>query len=179
MWEMLKDILPSICTVVVAIISSRMVIISANKSVDRQKADKLQNDLEDFYYPFLLLSMKTTQLYRALHQVNKEDCDSCLVYLLSGKKFDGNALEIWKEIIANNIKLNELIIKYSTIINNKHLRDDLSNLSTHYTMLELANANFLIGNEDVLSDYTFPTKVIENIEIEIDKIVENIRDLSK
>lgn len=40
MWVMFKDVLPSICTVVVAIISSRMVIISANKSVDRQKTDK-------------------------------------------------------------------------------------------------------------------------------------------
>lgn len=105
MWVMFKDVLPSICTVVVAIISSRMVIISANKSVDRQKADKLQKDLENFYYPFLLLSKKTTQLYMALHQVNKEDCCSCLVYLLNGKRFDGNALVIWKEIIVNNKNL--------------------------------------------------------------------------
>lgn len=156
-----------------------MVIISANKSVDRQKADKLQKDLENFYYPFLLLSKKTTQLYMALHQVNKEDCCSCLVYLLNGKRFDGNALVIWKEIIVNNKKLNELIIKYSSIINNKALRDDLSKLSTHYTMLELANDNLLKGNADILSEYMFPSSVIENIENEIEKIEKNIEDLSK
>jgi len=178
-FSVIKDILPSICTIVVAIISSKMVIISANKSVKQQKADKLQNDLENFYYPFLLLSKKTTQLYRAFAQISKEDCDSCLLFLLSGKRFDGNALAIWQEIILNNKKLNDLIIKYSTIINNKSLRDDLSNLSTHYTLLDLTNNNYLTGNVDVFREYVFPSTVIENIEIEIDKIAKIIEDLSK
>jgi hypothetical protein len=177
--SVIKDILPSVCTVAVAIISSKMVIISANKSVNQLKSEKLQTDLESFYYPFLLLSKKTTQLYKAFSQVSKEDCDSCLVFLFSGKKFDGNALAIWKEIILNNKKLNDLIIKYSTIINNKSLRDDLSNLSTHYTLLDLANNNNLTGNEDVLREYAFPSTVIENIEIEIDNILKIIEDLNK
>lgn len=61
-----------------------MVITSANKYTNQQKADKLQDNLENFYYPFLLLSKEITQLYEALSQVSKEGCDSCLVFLLNG-----------------------------------------------------------------------------------------------
>jgi len=179
-FSVIKDILPSISTIIVALISSKMVIEASNKSTNQQKADKLQDNLENFYYPFLLLSKKTTQLYEALNKVsNKEGCDNCLVFLLSGKRFKGNALTIWQEIILNNRKLNDLIIKYSTIINNKSLRDDLSKLSTHYTLLDLANNNDLKGDENLFREYVFPSKVIENIEVEIDKILKEIEDLRK
>lgn len=178
-YSILKDILPSICTVIVAIISSRMVIRSANKTIKKENADKLQLDLEAFYYPFLLLSKKTTQLYGAFSQVSSEDCDSCLLFLLNGNKFEGNALIIFKEIMANNEKLNNLIISFSSTVSNMTLRNDLSKLSTHYTLLELAYKNKISGNQDVFKDYMFPSKVIENMEAEINKIQEQIRILKK
>ena len=178
-YSILKDILPSICTIIVAIISSRMVITSANKTIKKENADKLQRDLESFYYPFLLLSKKTTQLYGAFSQVSSEDCDSCLLFLLSGNRFEGNALIIFKEIMINNEKLNNLIIRFSSTVSNMLLRNDLSKLSTHYTLLELAYKNQILGNEDVFINYKFSSKVIENMEIEINKIQEQIKLLNK
>lgn len=178
-FSIVKEILPSIATILVALISSKMVISSTNKSVKQKRADKLQNDLENFYYPFLLLSKKTTQLYRVFDNISKEEYDSCIVFLVTGKRFDGNALTIWKEIISNNKRLNNLIIKYSRIISNKELRDDLSRLSTHYTLLELANNNQLIGDEDVFRGHVFPKNIIKNIEDEIDKTLKTIDDLRK
>lgn len=65
--------IPSIANIIVALISSKMVIISANKSKNQQRVDKLRKDLENFYYSFLLLSKKTTQLYRVLVKLVKRN----------------------------------------------------------------------------------------------------------
>lgn len=175
----LKDILPSICTIIVAIISSRMVIASANKTLKKENADKLQRDLESFYYPFLLISKKTTELYGVFSKVSSENCDSCILFLLSGNKFEGNALIVFKEIMSNNEKLNNLIITFSSTVSNNTLRNDLSKLSTHYTLLELAYEKQISGNKDVFKNYMFPSRVIENMEIEINRIQEQIRILNK
>lgn len=102
-----------------------------------------------------------------------------MVFLVSGKRFEWNTLIIWKEIILNNTKLNELIMKYSKIISNNNLRDDLSTLSTHYTLLELENNDQLIGDEDVFTKYVFHPKIIKNIENEIEIILKTINNLEK
>lgn len=174
-----KEILPSICTIVVALISSSMVIKSANKASKNEEAKRLQDHLEKFYYPFLLLSKKTTQLYNAFDKITEGKCESSLVYLLNNKQFEGNSLVLFNEIIENNKKLNELIIKYSSLISNKNLRDDLSKLSAHYTLLELAYNKKLNGNESEFEEYIFSENIVKNVESEIEKISQIITELSK
>lgn len=77
--------------------------------------------------------------------------------------------------MINNEKLNNLNISFSSTVSNMTLRNDLSKLSTHYTLLELAYKNQILGNQDVFRNYMFPSKVIENMEIEINKIQEQIK----
>ena len=117
--ELLKFIFPALCTIVVALVSSVTVIKSAKKSRKEEIAKKLQEDLESFYYPFLLRAKKTTQLYSALNNVINTNTESesnengCITFLLSGKSFSGNEKVLFEQILENDIKLNELIINYS------------------------------------------------------------------
>ncbi len=177
--NIVKEILPSICTILVALISSSMVIKSSNKASKSEEVKRLQNHLESFYYPFLLLSKKTTQLYNAFDKITAGKRESSLGYLLNDKQFEGNSLVLFNEIIENNKKLNELLIKYSCIINDKNLRDDLSKLSVHYTLLELAYYKKLNGNETEFKEYIFPENVVKNVESEIEKISQRMTELSK
>ncbi|WMJ22910.1 hypothetical protein RBG61_13095 [Paludicola sp. MB14-C6] len=179
LWTIIKEVLPSICTIVVALISSRMVIKSSNKAAKKEEANRLQNKLENFYFPFLLLSKKTTQLYNGFYKIWGKEYNSCLDFLLDNQQFQGNSLVLFKEIIDNNRMLNDLIIKYSALISNANLRNDLSKLSAHYTLLELSYEQKLVGNQEVLKEYVFPENVVKNVEDEITRILQCIDELNK
>ncbi len=184
-FELIKFILPSLCTIVVAIISSVTVIKSARKSKKEELAKKLQDDLESFYYPFLTLSKKTTLLYSALNDVvnleNESDSNEngCISYLLNGKAFSGNAKVLFEQILNNDITLNGLIINHSNVVSNNKLRESLSKLSAHYTILELAYNGQLNGDTKVLSGYSFPSDVLLDVELEVENIRAKIQEYSK
>ena len=112
LFEFLKFIFPSLCTIGVVIISSITIVRSAKKSTREELAKRLQDNLESFYYPFLLLSKKTTQLYTALSKVvdfyaESDSSDSsengCLTYLLNGNSFSGNGKVLFEQILENDI----------------------------------------------------------------------------
>lgn len=126
MCDWLLQLLPSVCTVVVSLISSMVVIRSARKTKNEEIAKELNDSLEQFYYPFILLSKKTTQLYIALKAVCDLDEEGCISYLLKGNTFIGNEMVLFNEILLNNIRLNELILSKSNIVSDSNLIDDLS-----------------------------------------------------
>lgn len=183
--ELIKFILPSLCTIIVAIISSITVVKSARKSRKEELAKNLQDNLESFYYPFLILSKKTTLLYSALSNVVKlnDGTDSnengCIAYLLRGKTFSGNGKVLFEQILKNDITLNELIINNSNVVSNNELRERLSKLSAHYTILELAYNGQLNGDSKVLSGYSFPSDVVHDLEQEVEIIRVKIQEYSK
>lgn len=170
------SVLPSICTIIVAIISSYTVVLSARKNQREVIANKLRDNLESFYYPFLLLAKKTSQLYDALNDVSQigDNENGCIHYLLSGQKFEGNSKTLFEQILNNDIELNSLILKNSNVVSNDSLRQELAKLSTHYTLLELAYNGDLSKNQELLSKYSFPSQVIDTLEIEISNIKEQI-----
>lgn len=184
-FEMIKFILPSLCTIIVAIISSITVINSTNKSRKEESAKKQQEDLESFFYPFLLRAKKTTQLYSALSNLvdfnNKSDSseNGCLTYLLSGNSFVGNAKVLFEQILENDNKLNELIINYSNVVSNDQLQEKLSKLSAHYTILELTYKGQLKGDNKVLSKYSFPSEVVDDLEKEVQRVKTKISKYNK
>ena len=161
------SIIPSLCTIIVAIISSLAVVHSARKNQREEAARALCDDLKEFYYPFLLLAKKTTQLYAALNDITQISEDGCINYLLSGQKFSGNAKALFEQILNNDIQLNNLILENSNVVSNDDLRQKLANLSAHYTILELAYNGELSKDETALSKYSFPSQVIDLIEKEI------------
>ena len=180
--ELLKFITPSICTIIVAIISSCTVIKSAKKSRKEELAQKMEDALESFYYPFLVLSKKTTILYSALSNVIdfKEESGSnengCISYLLDGNTFSGNGMTLFKQILENDISINDLIINRSNVVSNNTLRANLSKLSAHYTILELAYNGHLKGDKKILSKYSFPSAVINDLEQEVELIQKKINE---
>lgn len=78
---------------------------------------------------------------------------------------------IFNEILVLDKQINDLILKYSKYISNKDLQMDLTNLSTHYSILFLANEGKLVEDVDILSEFVYPKDIVESIEKEI-KIVE-------
>ena len=56
------------------------------------------------------------------------------------------------------------------MVSNDELREKLSKLSAHYTILELAYKGQLNGDDNVLSKYSFPSKVVSDLESEVRKI---------
>ena len=179
-WEVLKDVLPSICTIIVAIISGWFVIQSAKKSRREEQAKRLNEGLESFYYPFLLHAKKTTQLYAALKTLMQWENgeNGCVSFLLEGNKFSGNAAIIFTQILDNDKQLNELIISHSNVVSNAKLSEELSELSAHYTILELAEKGNLKGDVDTLSKYSYPSKIVDSVENEITRIEARISKLS-
>lgn len=179
-WEVIKDVLPSICTIIVAIISGWFVIQSAKKGRREEQAKRLSESLESFYFPFLLYAKKTTQLYAALKSLMEWENgeNGCVSFLLEGNEFSGNAAIIFSQILENDKQLNELIINHSNVVSNAKLREELSELSAHYTILELAEKRSLKGDVETLSKYSYPTRIVESVENEIIRIETKISKLS-
>lgn len=169
--EILKTIVPTLGTIIVSIISSICVIKSTRKTIENEKKHEYAKRLEEFYYPILLLLKKSTQLHQVLMKLKKIDEKGCLIHLLQGKTLEGNSLYIFNEILVLDKQINDLILKYSKYISNKDLQMDLTNLSTHYSILFLANEGKLVEDVDILSEFVYPKDIVESIEKEI-KIVE-------
>lgn len=178
--EIVKENVPSICSILIALLSSYTVIRSAKKARREEWAKRLRDHLESFYYPFLLLAKKTTQLYNALTKLapieSPDPNDGCITYLLKGNEFKGNALTVFEEILNNDKELNNLILSNSKVISNSVLREKLSKLSNHYTVLELVYNNHLVGESDLFGTYSFPSKVIDDLEAEVKKLESKIEE---
>ena len=76
-------------------------------------------------------------------------------------------------------KLNELIINYSNVVSNDQLREKLSKLSAHYTILELTYKGQLKGDNKVLSKYSFPSEVVDDLEKEVQRVKTKISKYNK
>ncbi len=63
LYNILIDNIASIATIIVALISSKMVISSTRKEKYEIEINRLRESLESFYYPTLLLRNKNKYLY--------------------------------------------------------------------------------------------------------------------
>ena len=179
-WSLIKDIIPSICTIVVVFISSFFVYRSSKKTRNQANAEKLKNDLETFYYPFLILSKRNTQIYQAFRKdPSKPEEFSTLLALLGGDSFKDNDKILLDEIMQNDKKLNKLIQIQSKVIRNLTLAETMSRLSAHYTILGLAYERKITGEKERFEEYVHPSDAIESVEKEIKKIESEIKRLSK
>ena len=104
---------------------------------------------------------------------------SCISYLLSGKSFSGNGKVLFEQILKNDAALNELIVSHSNVVSNNQLREKLSKLSAHYTILELAYNGQLNGDSKILSGYSFPSQVVSDLEREVENIQKKIVKYSR
>jgi hypothetical protein len=172
--SVLKDILPSVCTVLVAVISSFMLYRASFREKHVKMAEDKRKILDSFYYPFLLRSRQNALLRKTFN----DEC-ALLPKILEGLDFDKNDKAIIDEIKNNDKILNELILSHNTVIYNKEVRTYLAQLSAHYTMFILACDGKLSGDPKRFNEYTYPIEVTNIIEEEIIKIEEEISNLLK
>ena len=178
--KIIVAVLPSVCTIIVALISSFMVIRAGRKDRKRSEIEKTRSVLHDFYYPYVFLLKRNDIIYQAFSKSYKEKDPNfrTLIYLLKGYKFEGNDKILLEKIIENTIQLNKLITEQSGFIDNGQLLLCLSKMSAHYTMLELAYCGKISSNnEKYFDEYVHPNEIFDMIDQEINKLNKRIQTL--
>ena len=126
------------------LVTLRISRINSKSCSNARIKEKLELQLESFYFPFLTLLQKNKVLYEIF--ITGKDVEfRTLIKLLKGEAFPGNDGEILKEIVENDNKLNELIFQESKFIDDE-LRKNLIKASSHFTIINLAYQNKLSGD---------------------------------
>lgn len=179
-----------ISQILTIILSSLITIFSLylNRKQSREnheinKNEKLiqlqQKKLEEFYYPLNILLKKDFSLFSLFALEEKKDPHfSTLLWLLNGHIFSDSDRKLLKEIIQVNHDLNDLIITKGGCVNDNKLRSELSQLSTHFTILNLAHEGLITEKKDKYEEIIFPDKISTSIENKIKEIEDTINSLS-
>lgn len=134
--------------------------------------------LEEFYYPLNILLKKDYSLFSLFALEEKKDPNfSTLIWLLDDYKFSDCDCKLLKEIVQVNHNLNDLILTKGGCVNDEKLRLELSQLSTHFTILNLAYDGFRTQEKDKYTKIIFPDKISISIENKIKEIEDNINNL--
>jgi len=175
--NILPTYIPTIITGIVAILGSVLLYHTATKERQMKKIEKLQNQLESFYYPFALRMKQNTEL-RNIFGKTHPDNYRVLIELLKGVKFKDNDKILLDEIKNNDDFLNKLILNNTAIVSSE-LSEDLALLSSHYTLFILACDEKLSNEPERFEHHVHPNDVIEKIEGKIREIENEIRRLNK
>lgn len=175
--ETLLTYIPTIVTAIVAVTGSVLLYKASTKELRLKKAERLQKQLNDFYYPFALRLKQNTTI-RALFDDKDAEDYRMLTELLKGEEFKGNDKALLEEIKKNNTVLNDLILKNQSEVDSE-LSNDLAKLSSHYTFFILACDGKLSNEESRFKDYVYPTDVNDKIDDKIEKIEKMIERLTK
>lgn len=168
-----KDTLPTLISSGVAAISIIMVYRSSTKDRRIKKTERLQAQLESFYYPFVL-RMRQNSILRKVFKEKYGEKFRILTCLLNDKMdFNANDLVILDEIVKNDKELNSLILKNQTLFG-EYLREDLARLSAHYTVFILACEQKIKGEAMTYENYLHPNLVYGKIISEIERIEQEI-----
>ena len=132
------------------------------------KKNKINNQLQNFYYPFIHLQKKSEELY-LLFNNNKEKDFQTLLYLLEYGQagLTQNDLTLLTKIIEVGQQWSNLILEKSNFVDNIELQKDLSKLSVHLTVLDLAQKGLLKLDTSRFKDYVFPKGIVSKIKKEI------------
>lgn len=149
------------------------------KSINEKNIKLEQQKLQEFYYPFYILLKKNSSLFELFAQEEKKDENfSTLIKLLEGHEFSNNDYKILEKIIEVNNDLNNLIITKGGHVDNNDLQLKLSQLSTHFTVINLAFKGDIRNESYKYKNIIFPSSITDSIENEIKKIESNINNLS-
>jgi hypothetical protein len=179
----LSTALATAVSIFTIIYASKNTRYSIRKSNDSKLCDRYQRQLEEFYYPFLLITKRNATMYDVFARNEKEEQKkqnavfSTLVYLIDGHTFLGNDKAILNAIINNDNKLNDLIMQNSRHIESSTLRGLLSSASVHFTLMKLAYDEKLNNNTRDFESYTYPKDLADTIMQEIDSIEKKIHAL--
>ncbi len=179
----LKEWLPLILTTAIAIFSIAFSYKAQIKGIRKESRIKeieaLKKQLNNFYYPFLLLSRQNTNIYNifALKQKEEDSNFRTLTYLLQGKTFDPPDTLFLEQILRNDAKLDCLILGEASLVTNDDVRKKLSDASTHYTLIKMVHEKTLISDSAEYSRYIHPNDLLSIIENEVTQIEERIKVL--
>lgn len=172
------------------ILSSLVAIISVIWSIQSSRTDykrrikekeheKYTKELEEFYYPFLYLLGLNTSLYSCFALKEKaEDANfRTLIVLINQYTFSDTDQRILDEIILNNRKINKLILEKGLYVEKQEVRDKLIQLSTHYTIIDLAYEKKITDHRDEYDEMVFPRDIHTCISTEISNIEDKLMEL--
>ena len=149
------------------------------KNINEKKIQLEEQKLQEFYYPFYILLKKDHSLFKLFAKEEKKNNNfSTLIWLLQGYEFSDNDKEILSEIINVNNSLNNLILSKGGYVENKNLQSQLSQLSTHFTIINLAYNGLIKNDTNKYKNIVFPDSITSSIESEIKNIESNINNLS-
>ena len=181
--QVLPYIIAAFPSVLVAVISMMQVykINRNNFKKDKNKVEigRLEEKLQKFYYPYLVIARKNTVIYKIFSKKYLEEDTNyrTLISLLSGFKFNGNDKALLDEIINNDIKLNKLIMEKADVIDDAKIRELLIDSSTHYTVIELAYNGSLVGETERFYEFVHPNGVYEEVHKKVRELEARIEEL--
>lgn len=183
--EVLPTIVAAAPSIAVAIVNLILLKRNSRKQIThnekRIEIDRLTQKLEEFYYPYTILSKENTALY-ALFSSNyvKEDSNfTTLTSLLEKREFSRNDSAILKRIIQNDEELNKLISLKGNLVDDSKLRDLLVKSSTHYSVITMAYTGEIREETDRFNSYIHPSEVFSAVQEKMAILENRILELKR
>lgn len=182
-WEIISSnmgvILSSLVAIISVICSIRSSKTDYKRKIKEKEHEKYSKELEQFYYPFLYLLGLNTSLYSCFAlKEKKEDVNfRTLVALINKHTFSDTDKRILEEIITNNKKINKLILEKGLYVERQEVRKNLIQLSTHYTIINLAYENKINEHRVEYDEMVFPRNIHACISDEIKSIEDKLIEL--
>lgn len=160
----------------ISLVITRCTTNWAEKQNERkQKIEKYEKKLKEFYNPLYFLIVKNTKLYEIFKVDEKYKNKRTLLILLDHKDVLSDAdKSILEEIIANNHEILQLINQNAGYIEDD-MMDDFVELARHYVLLEKAFQNKL-PNLPEYREHTYPRSINKKIEDKVKALRSEIVD---
>lgn len=172
-------ILPSTITLITVIWTINSSRTSYKRNIKEKEYEKCNKKLEEFYYPFLYLLGLNTSLYScfALKEKAKDNNFRTLIALIKKHDFSATDKMILDEIINNNKEINKLILEKGLYVEKTDIRKKLIQLSTHYTVIDLAYNGKIDEYSEEYDKMVFPRGIHESISAEIQMLEDKLKEL--
>lgn len=133
---------------------------------------RIENNLQQFYYPMLLLIKKNKDLYDVFSKGKSKDYKT-LIHLLDNESYNENDKVLLDEIIKLDVEINDLILANKGLVDGE-LGKALAKASTHFTFMQLASEKKIIGEKDRFEEYIYPKNLQKLIEDKIKTLEKEI-----
>lgn len=175
----IAPILTTLVAIITVICTTRNATIDYKRRIKEKEYEKYSKELEEFYYPFLYLLGLNTSLYSCFALKEKKDDSNfrTLIALINQYVFSDTDKKILEQIILNNQQINRLILEKGLYVEKQEIREKLIQLSTHYTIINLAYENKITEHRNEYNEMVFPRNIQECISIEIKRIEGKLKEL--
>lgn len=177
--EVIVSCISVVSTAMIGIISILLASRNSNKEFKQKVKEKepIRKSLEEFYYPVTYLLGANTQLYKcfALKEKSENNDFRTLNALINKHIFCPTDQKILEKIIDVNQRINELILEKGLYVQNDEIREELVQLSTHYTVIELAYEGKIEDINDEYNKWVFPRNIHDHLNVEIRKMEEKLK----